>query len=450
MDTVALTAVITVCWLVPSLVVFGIMISRSELQPLKARGCWLLVITGLSSIVLEVGFTIEILRPTSVLPNITDTQFCSVWRWLAAICYPSAVVPYALRAYRTSFVFSESEQRGSHGQYPVRKHWMRESHLLKMYLIIMTVVLSLRLCTSVLLAGPGGQHDAELISTGCDHKGILGSVMWFWAVEHTVETILLLVTIYLLWDVPYHFSLFDEFACIGVFWTITTAMAMLLACMKSFPGVEKNMMKYLPMGKGLDNTPTDSQYWFWNSVTDIPRFYCLFFVSCVWPLWQSYYSKPEQIVWSSCDALRSLRLLLNDVKCLEYFREFLIDNFNVEYLLCYTEIEIFKHITEHSSLSKARRIYDRFLTPDAEMRVEGVSVERLRKLRNRLESKHETKKTISNIFNNIQKEVFDVMNKDIFPRFLASDLCRELIHELEKSELLRETLVLSKMMKDKR
>jgi len=159
-----------------------------------------------------------------------------------------------------------------------------------------------------------------------------------------------------------------------------------------------------------------------------------------YPLYQTD-THPYVPLWSNCDALRSLDTLLRDIVCIQYFRKFLAIESTADFILCWVEIELFKDLGYVDGLKHhAKRIYDKYLAPSQEfsMRLNSWA-------KNKVSEAIESDRVSLEVFEEIQHEIFEYMNAQ-FPKFLASDSCRECMQQLESEEHLRDVLEKSDMI----
>lgn len=113
----------------------------------------------------------------------------------------------------------------------------------------------------------------------------------------------------------------------------------------------------------------------------------------------------------------TLREVLADPLGYQSFREFLCEECSEENLTFWSDVEQYRHLGGDAALREARRLYDRYLgvsTAKYEINVPGPVKSRLRRL---IVDSHDAPPTV---FDAAQKNVFELMATDSFPRFLKS------------------------------
>lgn len=192
----------------------------------------------------------------------------------------------------------------------------------------------------------------------------------------------------------------------------------------------------------------------------------VFVVSCVVPVVGSFNPASYSALWSCSDNLRSLETLLKDIVCVQYFRNFLTVEASAEYILAWVEIELFKDVIEESgggtregSINRDYMVYgvkdgfsdgrtkemaiyvfEKYFRDGCELEVRVKS-----DVRGRLERGIFRGELHERCFDEVQREIFDHMNS-MFPRFLASESCRDCLQELESEEWLKNALERSLMI----
>ena len=116
-------------------------------------------------------------------------------------------------------------------------------------------------------------------------------------------------------------------------------------------------------------------------------------------------------------SLPTLREVLADPLGYQSLREFLCEECSEENLTFWSDVEQYRGLAGDDALREARRLYDRYLgvtTAKHEINVPGPVKSRLKRL---IVDNHEAPPTV---FDAAQKNVFDLMATDSFPRFLKS------------------------------
>ena len=116
-------------------------------------------------------------------------------------------------------------------------------------------------------------------------------------------------------------------------------------------------------------------------------------------------------------SLPTLREVLADPLGYQSLREFLCEECSEENLTFWSDVEQYRGLAGDDALREARRLYDRYLgvtTAKHEINVPGPVKSRLKRL---IVDNHEAPPTV---FDAAQKNVFDLIATDSFPRFLKS------------------------------
>jgi len=368
--------------------------------------------------------------------NLVDPSLCIVWKWGVFLLYPLAMIPFYLRYYRVRFVFTGVRQRRInnhptlylHSQ-PKRKSYLGENHIVRILAVILLFMVFVRVCFDQLLS------NAKVTSDSCQEGYILTSVMILWVVIHCGELLAFLwVAVDSMRKVKRpEFSMTREMIMLAFPWgVITTCAATLMA---------------IRVRRGAHEKHSDDWFWRWNTACDFCYVFTAVTIGTSYPLAKSYIS--SGISWyplfGDCKVLRSLESILNNISALQLFRSFLIRECTVENLLLWVEIEIFK---DNSTLRHAQRIYNKFLKDEPELEVTTVSDELKTQVYNRITRARSCSLTgdYSRIFDEVQKEIFEYMRRESYPRFLASQQSRMLMEILDHEELLCHSLLESGMM----
>lgn len=380
-----------------------------------------------------IGFLIVIIvRSLNTTETRNTKDFCMAWKWGVCILYPIAILPFMLRYYRVRFVFSSVTRTVRQLQVnaypfnnPVMKSHMSEYHILRILAVFVLFMAFVRVCLDQVF------EDNKLTSDGCLSGSILSGAMVFWVVEHSLEFI------FFLWIAlnssqimkRQEFSMSKEMVVLAVCWGFITAGAATLMALRFMHPSEK--MK-------------DNWNWRWNTVCDLCYLVVAATIGTTAPIIMSYSSTGVNWfpLFGDCKVLRSLESILNNISALQKFRNFLIEECTVENLLLWVEIEIFK---DSKSLRHAKRIFNKFLREESELEVTIVSEELRTLVFNRLRSPHELS-DCSCMFDEVQKEIFEYMKRESYPRFLTSSQSMMLIEVLDQEEFLCQSLIESGML----
>jgi len=353
---------------------------------------------------------------------------CRAWKWAVSLLYPMIMFSFVLRYYRVRYVFSgvkRSAQNTVANLYlqtqPLRKSHMSENHILRILAVILLFLGFLNFCVWRIV----GKENIMIISDGCEDGSLLESLMIFWVVVHCIElAVFLWMAVDSLRVVKRpEFSMTKEMLTLSIIWGMITAGAATLLAVK------------LQHPKRTDD---DHFYWRWNTLCDLCYIVVAATVGTTTPIVQSYLISSFSWfpLFGDCKLLRSLESILSNISSLQIFRTFLIKECNVENLLLWVEIEIFK---ENALKRHALRIFNKFLKDESELEVTIVSVEFKKKLFNRIKNSDD-RDDLSLVFDEVQEDIFAYMKRESYPRFLASTQSRLLIDILDNEEFLRQCL----------
>ncbi len=273
--------------------------------------------------------------------------FCGPAEWLVWIAYTSFFVPYGLRCYRIIKIFSVDDD----ALIDNAKYWdsmvLRESWLVKLFLV--ALFLSALVKYSLDLVDPGNMH---ILGYGCAKDP-----GYVWIGLNFLEILCCCLLLFKLRFVRDDYGIKKELHIVCVLWVITTIVVLIAKLLR------QGMFQFINL------TLSDVQYLDVHASTIVVRNTLVFVASVAYPVCRSY-SAAYATLWSNCHALESLDALLKDIVCVQYFRQFLIREAHVEYILCWVEIELFKDCDDTGMLrAQARRIFDKYLCEDAELEV---------------------------------------------------------------------------------
>ena len=109
--------------------------------------------------------------------------------------------------------------------------------------------------------------------------------------------------------------------------------------------------------------------------------------------------------------------LLKDKEGCKLFLQFLQEEYNEENLLFWLEVEDLKTLDLPSQASKAKTIYFNFIKP---MSVNEVNITAT--ARAKIEEKIQVDSLDANLFDSAQSQVYQMMLRQSYPRFLTSEL----------------------------
>lgn len=395
-----------------------LLVWNRNIQPLKFRGPWLLLLSAIGGFC-SVAFMLMLLMDLNE-SRIGSHTVCIIGEWITWVTYPAMVLPYLLRALRMFYIFrSMRSERYNEDSSQLKRLVITESFLLKIF----TGVLFLITCVKVMR--DLFNWNVQLVGMYCGSDSLIGFM-----VVHSLEAIVLLAIILKLYNyrddygVAFEMTLVCGVWILGIFAQfIAEALYTESAIHTWFSGAEIG----------------DTSYYEFSAIVVIVRNTIIFAISIVYPVYQSF-AEPFVPLWSNSDALRSLDTLLKDIVCIQYFRQFLTFEQKVENMLCWVEIELFQDGASPQLMLQAQRIYDKYLSPDAELEVRIPD-----DVKARVFYAIEQDSVSPDTFGEVQHEIFLLMNED-FPRFLASESCKQCLRELEREEQLRFVLEKSQMI----
>lgn len=104
----------------------------------------------------------------------------------------------------------------------------------------------------------------------------------------------------------------------------------------------------------------------------------------------------------------TLEELLSDEVTTQSFIEFLVNDYSVENILFYLDVEAFKRLKRKQDiLIQANNIYNKYLITDAELEIASIDTDERKKLTKALANK--TNKVKNNFFDAAQKHVLNVL-----------------------------------------
>jgi len=343
---------------------------------------------------------------------------CTTWEWLETFGYLTLLTPYILRSYRIIKIFNGSTV----DQQTEPRNWdslvVKESYLFRIYFLVITCAYLLKVIITY-----SKQGNVILSDSACGDARPM-----FWLLLNILEFFFVCYIIFKLRSIRDDYGISRELIAVSAI-LIIVAVAMFVAYAI----------------KGMDPaswfTTTDSStFLYYHASFSSFRSLALFFVSIVWPVFQTYYRSFDPPWWSNNNALSSLDTLLKDIVCIPHFRKYLDGQGLSAYIECWVEIALFKDLEGSALHDHAQRIYDTFLNDKAKFGL-GVSQWSKNDVRRAFEERTVTKDT----FNDVQDQLFEFMNEQ-FPKFLESEYCLECLRQLEHEDRLRDILVESDMI----
>eukprot|EP00743_Colponemidia_sp_Colp-15_P004384 GILK01004728.1.p1 GENE.GILK01004728.1~~GILK01004728.1.p1 ORF type:complete len:435 (+),score=25.82 GILK01004728.1:76-1305(+) len=339
---------------------------------------------------------------------------CSVSRFIIDIAHPLLFLPYLFRCYRLYFVFNlNAEKLTTNLQYYKARYRAKESFLLHIFFLCMVpfiVYSALEYCLHV--------QWTPAPFFGCqEDDNFQASTSLFWLGLFILQALTLLVAVFVLRRIQDEFNINSELKIICLIWGIYTFVT-----------------------TALELTGAHSVFAY--TVLSISRSVLVQIVSCAVPLVQSYLAPPIPI-WSTSDTVESLDRLLRDPVGIVYFQKYLVNQFSVENLLFWVEVELFKDLTPldpEVQVEKVQHILNSYFTPEAKLQLRGIPDEFKVQLLSKANAPHRA------MFNAVQQFVFDRMEQEVYPRFRESSVCQELKAELRSQENLYGRLLVSSML----
>ena len=133
---------------------------------------------------------------------------------------------------------------------------------------------------------------------------------------------------------------------------------------------------------------------------------------------------------SNRELTQNLNLLLSDDRGINSFLEFLVSEYVVEYLLFHLDViqynEVFNSDSKlpHDISDYAKSIFRKYLQQDAELEIHVPSIHKQQVARN-------FTNPTPQLFESCFKENFNVLNNQLFPRYLLSPQCKKLVETQE-------------------
>jgi hypothetical protein len=147
---------------------------------------------------------------------------------------------------------------------------------------------------------------------------------------------------------------------------------------------------------------------------------------------------------ASVHCVYSLESLLKSLSGMKCFRQFMMEEgYPVEILLCWIDVCIIKKI-KRRNFKKVRSIalYKQFLDPDSQLLISAVPLDMKQKVFHEL---NETSLS-GDALQELERYLFDVLNREFYPKFLESRFSQDLMSQLEKEEMLHNILQVSEMI----
>mmetsp|Transcript_13728 Transcript_13728/g.33561 ORF Transcript_13728/g.33561 Transcript_13728/m.33561 type:complete len:573 (+) Transcript_13728:154-1872(+) len=471
-----------------------------EVQPIKFRGARIVFLSSLGCFVLTVTYAASYFRR---LKGFDTEAYCVISGWLEWIFYPMMLLPYYLRAYRglridrsvlkalrgrqrvTSHGSSEDDTRaGGGGEWHESKavissimgwgsgekkssgdgaadeyenapefagdlvYWERKAAprltewvLLKFCFRCIFVVMIIKAVVDVIcwlaLGPPMGVHTAAFCTYSLVTRSGIYSTM------HVLETVVLAHMVRSLksdW-LGARFYRKLEFGLFLTVW-LMCCVGIGVFCVAVWIGAMPNVdLGDIIIGiMMIRNTLVFAISHFWVVVLTF----------------DGNLAHQHALPLSSCQSLTSLASILQDINCMQYFREYLMSLSQVEILLCWMEIDLLRDVSPSTVALHAQRIWEKYLTAHAAL---GVTVsnaahvsaqKRLEELRSITGSGPEANNLRCGlqevVFDDVQRELFDQM-KSVYGPFLVSIQGRACHERLERQEILQKALALCGMVK---
>jgi len=166
-------------------------------------------------------------------------------------------------------------------------------------------------------------------------------------------------------------------------------------------------------------------------------------ISVLWPLLQSYSKSdimddlkipsvsvlPERTPQGGVVEAQFV-LFLRDPVARKWFQEFLINEFSVENILFWHEVQDYKQLSSQEELSiAARKIYDKYIVDGSPFQV-NLCEESSRTVREGLRGNVDKQ-----IFELPEAEILGTMKGDAYPRFRTSIFCTKMMKEIRTKSL---------------
>uniref|UniRef100_A0A7S2TKW5 RGS domain-containing protein n=1 Tax=Lotharella oceanica TaxID=641309 RepID=A0A7S2TKW5_9EUKA len=393
------TAIYTIAFLLCSIVLYA----QREQQPIKFRGAWLIFLSSVSCFGLTATHAAIFFRDEK---GFQKSTYCAAEAWIEWLCYPGFILPYFLRVARGlwidqavaralgdrvghgSGVSSAAGGAGGDGVGAGRWHdsavftallggrrygggafarellepeeraapRLTEGQLLlaafRIGVFLAFIKITVDLAVFCTVGGTFGEQTGGFCTGGDAWTN-----MMYGAVHLTEATILAKMMRSLKTDwMGARFYRKKEIGIFLVIW-VTAALLMGTIAILEWSGVDRINYDFVSFGIMMVR----------NTLS--------FGVSHAWIVILSFDGNLAQRhaqPFSNCQALTSLETVLGDITCMQYFREYLISLSQVETLLCWIEIEMFRDLRPEVASFHAHRIWDKFLSPTAALGVRGA------------------------------------------------------------------------------
>jgi hypothetical protein len=167
-----------------------------------------------------------------------------------------------------------------------------------------------------------------------------------------------------------------------------------------------------------------------------------FIVSVMWPVYRSLFRSVVVLEIARREQLGSLRQVLDDPKCFPYFQRFAVADLSAELLKFWVECQLFAEDVEPSQRrAEALRILDEY-----DARALAAATPHLDALRRRALAATPAAPLEADAFAKAQADVLRFMERALYPRFLESEHCAELLAEMDRTDVVVNRLVSNKLI----
>lgn len=359
---------------------------RLQFQPLRARSPLLLFVSSVA------GFLVVSWGALSAHQGGRLRLGCEGSRAVVIVGYPAFILPYYLRAYRLSRVFWRNQAIVAHAA-PARTRPVTQGGLFRVLLVLLAPFFAVAVASL---------WFRRSLFPVCPRDAAPHDFLAFWATIHAVETACFLGAVLLLRRVWDSYSIRSE---------MVAAAALTLAC--SAAGLALG-------GRSRESVAADAA-----KLAGV-RVAAFFALSVLWPTYRTHFRPPDDEFLSvpRREALGALADALEDPLCFRAFQKFCVRELCSDLLAFWAEAQIYR--MDGGGAAEARRVWEEY-----------VAAERVwlpAAIRARVEESLAAGGGEPGLYDEAQRRVLDALEAESYPRFLQSELCGELVRELDRQE----------------
>ena len=401
------------CLLLLSIGLFIWLYQSRNIQPIRCKGPLLLFLTLIGSILLLCLLLSYLLLDMHSLEWIRE-----IGKYAGLILVCVVYVPIGLRAYRVYRIHMGKEDGMDDNKF-IGGNVVLSIH--EYFLLwVSFCIFAFALTLEVLIEYAVG-YSLDYWSLGCffaDDCGKIDDYLIFYMVSSLFYTLVLTCLVLLLRSVPSRFSSSAELQ----FLLLLSGLAAATYAFLFILHLERSFILYSCV------------------FIEIIRIVGIICASVLEPLLSSCFWPPSVVMFSSCDSLLTLDALLHDFVCMQYFRLWLMKEWNIEVLLAWLELELYRDLSDELFQNECKRLYEKYFKPDAELEIHLQS-----SLLQSVITAMNSGTCDSGTLGAIQNVLFNALNKQ-YSNFLASSTCKLLVGHLEREELIEAAMRASDMI----